>query len=217
MSVRVGVLASGSGTNLQALLDADLGPAEIVLVVANVPGAKALDRARAAGVDARLIVHRDYDDREAFERVLIDALSGARVEIVVLAGFMRVLTAHFLSAFPDRVINIHPSLLPAFPGLEAQRQAWEAGVRISGCTVHLVDAGVDTGPILAQTAVPVLAEDTVADLQRRILAAEHRLLPAVVRGIAEGQLAAGQRRPLRSIDADPGRVLVSPALSERDR
>ena len=187
--MRVGVLASGSGTNLQALLDADLGDARVVLVIANVPGAKALDRARAAGVASQLINHRDFPRRVAFDAALVEALREADVDLVVLAGFMRIVTTAFLDAFPDRVINIHPSLLPAFPGVDAQRQAFEAGVRVTGCTVHLVDAGTDTGPILAQAAVPVRGDDALVDLQRRILAAEHRLLPAVVKAFAAGTLA----------------------------
>ena len=212
MKLRVGVLASGSGTNLQALLDANLGQAEVVIVICNVPGAQALDRGRAAGIETLLISHREYGGREAFETALVDALSGANVDLVVLAGFMRVLTPHFLSAYADRVINIHPSLLPAFPGLDAQQKAHEAGVRISGCTVHLVDAGVDTGPILAQAAVPVLATDSLRDLQRRILAAEHRLLPATVRKLADGNRALGSRLPLTGDEASAEATLVSPAL-----
>ena len=216
MTVRVGVLASGSGTNLQALLDADLRPAEIVIAVCNVAGARALERARAAGVTATLLPHRDYPDRRAFESALIEVLTGARVDWVVLAGFMRVLTPHFLSAFENRVLNIHPSLLPAFPGLEAQRQAFEAGVRISGCTVHVVDAGVDTGPILAQAAVPVRTDDALVDLQRRILAAEHRLLPAVVRAIGQGRIDL-DRLVLLGPDERADHALASPALGEADR
>ncbi len=214
MTVRVGVLASGSGTNLQALLDAELSPAEVVLVVCNVAGARALDRAQTAGVATELIRHRDYETRETFDAAVVSALHAARVELVVLAGFMRLVTSVVLDAFPQRVINIHPSLLPAFGGLEAQRQALEAGVRVSGCTVHLVDAGVDTGPILAQAAVPVLPDDRLVDLQRRILAAEHRLLPQVVRAIADGRLRTDGDRPYLVGSTDLSAVLASPALSE---
>lgn len=188
MSVRVGVLASGSGTNLQALIDAELSPAELSCVVCNVPGAKALSRAEAAGLPAELIDHKAYPSRTAFEDAVVARLRAHGVEWVVLAGFMRILGAPLLSAFPDRILNIHPSLLPAFPGLDAQGQAHAAGVCISGCTVHLIDAGCDTGPILAQAAVPRLPGDSRDELQRRILAQEHRLLPAVVRAAAEGRI-----------------------------
>lgn len=216
--MRIGVLASGSGTNLQALLDADLGPAEIALVICNVPGARAIERAEQAHVPATLISHRDYPSREAFDAALVEALRAAGVELVVLAGFMRVLTPAFVDAFADRVINIHPSLLPAFPGVDAQRQAFEAGVRITGCTVHLVDRGIDTGPILAQAAVAVGVDDQLVDVQRRILAQEHRLLPAVVRAIAHGHLTfSGSRPHLARWAADPDAVLVSPQLPERDQ
>ncbi len=215
MRMRIGVLASGSGTNLQALLDADLGPADIVSVVVNVEGAKALARAEAAGVPARLIRHRDFADRESFDAALVEALRAAGVDLVVLAGFMRILTPVVLDAFPGRIINVHPSLLPAFPGVDAQRQAFEAGVRITGCTVHVVDAGVDTGPILAQAAVPILETDTVVDLQRRVLAVEHQLLPAVVRAIADGRIFPADGRPrLRGPEPDPGAVLACPSLPE---
>ena len=216
MSLRVGVLASGSGSNLQALLNADLGPAEIVVVLSNVEGAKALDRATAAGVPAQLVRHRDFESREAFDAAMVEVLQAAGVELIVLAGFMRVVTPVFLNAFSDRVINIHPALLPSFPGLDAQRQAFEAGVRISGCTVHLVDAGVDTGPILAQSAVPILNDDALVDVQRRILAAEHRLLPSVVRAVAEGRLdpasESAKHRRLRGLDARSNEVLMSPTF-----
>lgn len=187
-SVRLGVLASGSGTNLQALLDADLGPARVEVVLSNVPTAGALARARRAGVATEVVDHREVKPRAAFDRALAERLEGHRVDWVVLAGFMRVLTPVLLDRFEGRVVNIHPALLPAFPGLDAQGQAFRAGVKLAGCTVHLVDAGVDTGPILAQAAVPVLPDDSEASLQQRILAEEHRLFPAVIRALAEGRL-----------------------------
>lgn len=190
--VPVGVLVSGSGTNLQALLDAGAAPgfpARIAVVISNRPAVAALDRAAAAGVPAVLIDHRPYrGDRAAFDAALVAALRARSVEWVACAGFMRVLTPVLLDAFPGRVLNIHPALLPAFPGLHAQRQALEAGVAIAGCTVHLVDDGVDTGPILAQAAVPVHAQDDEAALSARILAAEHRLYPEVLRWAAEGRI-----------------------------
>ena len=186
--VPIGVLASGSGSNLQALLDADLGVGAIVVVVSNVPGARALERAQAAGVRAVLVDHRRYGDRAEFDREIVRELKASGVEWVVLAGFMRIVTSTLLDAFRDRVVNIHPALLPSFPGTKAQKQALEAGVGKSGCTVHLVDEGMDTGPILAQVEVPVFPDDTEASLGARILKEEHRLYPKVVRALADGGL-----------------------------
>ncbi len=193
--MRAAVLVSGGGTNLQALLDArdDLGAA-LCLVVSNRADAFALERARRAGVEAMCLSHKDFATREDFDRALRDALLTRGVELVVLAGFMRVLTPVFLDAFPDRVINVHPALLPAFPGVDAQAQALAHGVKVTGCTVHLVDAGVDTGPILAQAAVPVHDDDTVETLRARILVEEHRLLPAAVRAVAAGRVTREGRR-----------------------
>jgi phosphoribosylglycinamide formyltransferase-1 len=195
---RVGVLASGSGTNLQALIDAaargELGPARLVVVGANVAGCGALGRARAAGLDTFVIEHRAFASREAFDEAVMAALRARQVELVVLAGFMRILTPGFLAAFPDRVVNIHPSLLPAFPGVHSQAQAFRHGVKLAGCTVHLVDTGVDSGPILAQAAVPVLNDDDEETLRLRILAEEHKLLPAVVRAFAEGRVSVDPAR-----------------------
>jgi phosphoribosylglycinamide formyltransferase 1 len=195
--IGIGVLVSGSGTNLQAILDAaargELG-AEVRLVVSNVPGARALERARAAGVATRVLPHREFASREAFDDALVSALREARVELVALAGFMRIVTRRVLDAFPGRVVNIHPSLLPAFPGLHAQKQALEYGARVSGCTVHLVDEGCDSGPILAQAAVPILDGDTEEALAARILVEEHRLYPAALRALAEGRVTVAGRR-----------------------
>jgi phosphoribosylglycinamide formyltransferase 1 len=181
---KLGVLVSGSGSNLQALLDACARadyPAEVALVVSNVPTAFALERARTAGVAARALDHKTFGTRADFEKALGDALEQAGVEWVCLAGFMRLLGADFLGRFPGRVLNIHPSLLPAFPGLHAQRQALARGVKVAGCTVHFVDPGMDTGPIVAQSAVPVLTGDDEAALSARILEAEHRLYPLAVK------------------------------------
>lgn len=195
--LRVGVLVSGSGSNLQAILDAarDRQRAFIVsAVVSNVEGAGALARARAAGVaDVVVEPHKAAAagpprTREQFEDAVHRHLIGAGVELVVLAGFMRVLTASFIARWPRRVINVHPALCPAFPGMHAARQALDRGVKITGCTVHLVDAGVDTGPILAQAAVPVLEGDDEATLQARIQIEEHRLLPEVLARVARGAL-----------------------------
>ena len=195
--VPIAVLASGSGTNFQALLDADLGPGKIVLLLSNKPDAKAIDRAKRAHVPVAVIDHREHPSREEFDRAVVDRLHQARAEWVVFAGFMRVVTRVLLDAFPKRIVNVHPALLPAFPGVNAQKQAFDAGVKITGCTVHLVDPGVDTGPILAQAAVPVLPTDDLDTLRLRILAQEHRLFPAVVRALAEGRLTEDSRgRPV---------------------
>lgn len=194
---RLGVLVSGRGSNLQALIDAVAAGtlrATIAVVVSNMPGVAALDRARAAAIQTRVISHRGWSSREAYDEALVDALAEHRVDLVCLAGFMRRLTAHFLGRFAGPVLNVHPSLLPAFPGLDAPSQAIAHGVRIAGCTVHLVTAELDAGPIVAQAAVPVLTDDTADTLAARILVEEHRLLPqAVERVLAGGWRLDGRR------------------------
>jgi phosphoribosylglycinamide formyltransferase-1 len=196
--VNVGVLVSGSGTNLQALIDrarrGELGPARIAVVGSNVPDCAALARARAAGLPTFVVDHRDYSARAGFDRALMTGLRAHQTDLVVLAGFMRVLGEEMLSTFPGRIVNIHPALLPAFAGVRAQRQAFDAGVKVSGCTVHFVDSGVDTGPIIAQAAVLVHEDDDEESLRARILAEEHRLLPAVVRAIAERRVVIEDRK-----------------------
>jgi phosphoribosylglycinamide formyltransferase-1 len=196
--VKTAVLASGGGTNLQSLIDhwleGSLAPAELSVVGVNVPGCQALARAERAGLPTFVLSHKTFASREAFDRALAAELQGRGVELVVLAGFMRVLTPAFLDAFPNRVVNIHPALLPAFPGTHAQKQALDYGVKLSGCTVHFVDAGTDTGPIIAQAAVPVLPDDDEDSLRQRILAEEHRLLPAVVSAVAAGRVTVDGRR-----------------------
>jgi phosphoribosylglycinamide formyltransferase-1 len=188
----VAVLVSGSGTNLQSLLDAAATPdypARIAVVVSNVPGVRALERAAAAGVPTKVLPHQGYPDRAAYDRALVEAIAPFSCTIVCLAGFMRLVGPTFLRAFPGGVLNVHPALLPCFPGLHSHRQALEHGVKLTGCTVHLVDEGTDTGPIVAQAAVPILEDDTEDSLQRRIQEQEHRLFP-----IALGLLAAGRLR-----------------------
>jgi phosphoribosylglycinamide formyltransferase-1 len=192
--MKIGVLVSGRGTNLQALLDAELAPAEIAVVISNRPGAAALDRARAASVTAITIDHKAFANRDAFEQALLSSLAAHEVELVVLAGFMRILGPRFIAAFPSRIVNTHPALLPAFPGVDAPAQAIAYGVTISGVTVHFVDDGVDTGPIIAQRAVPVLAGDDAASLHARIQLEEHRLLPRVVQALAAGRITCEGRR-----------------------
>ncbi len=196
--MKTAVLASGGGTNLQSLIDhwqkGMLRPAELVVVGANVPGCGALERAGRAGIPTFVLSHKSFAAREDFDRALVAELHDRAVELVVLAGFMRVLTPVFLDAFPHRVVNIHPALLPAFPGIHAQKQALDYGVKLSGCTVHFVDAGTDTGPIIAQTAVPVLPDDDENTLGQRILAEEHRILPAAIQAIASGRVKVEGRR-----------------------
>ncbi len=173
--MRIAVLLSGRGSNFVALAEACARgevPAEIVLVLSNKPDAGGLERARERGIASRAIVTKGIT-REEHERQLIAALRAAGVEWVCLAGYMRLLTPVFIDAFPQRIVNIHPALLPAFPGVDAQHQAWEYGVKVSGCTVHLVDTGCDTGPIVLQRVVPVLDADTADDLAARILEQEH--------------------------------------------
>jgi phosphoribosylglycinamide formyltransferase-1 len=194
--LRLGVLASGGGTNLQAILDAcrEPGfPAEVAVVLSNLPRAGALERARKAGVPAELVDHTEYKDRDLFEAELVKRLQAHGAELICLAGFMRILRGGFLRSFPGRVINIHPSLLPSFPGLHAQRQALQHGVKLSGCTVHFVDEGTDTGPIIVQAAVPVLEGDDEAALSARILVQEHRCYPLAIRLIAGGDVTLEQR------------------------
>ena len=196
--MRFAVLVSGSGTNLQALLDAEargeLDPGEVVVVVSNRPEAAALGKAARAGKPAIPLDHRPFPSREAFEDALREVLANHQVDAVILAGFMRVLTPRFLAAYPDRVLNIHPSLLPAFPGIDSQRQAFEYGVKVTGCTVHFVDASVDGGAVILQRAVPVEPDDDVELLRARILAEEHILLPRAAQLLAAGRLERRGRR-----------------------
>jgi phosphoribosylglycinamide formyltransferase 1 len=188
--MRVGVLASGSGSNFQALVEGVAGDPsiQIVALLCNRPGARVFERAKSLGVPSQLMDHTQWPTREAYDEALAAELTSRGVEWVCLAGYMRLVTSRFLAAFPGRVVNIHPALLPSFPGLHGARQALEAGVRVSGCTVHLVDQGTDTGPIIAQATVPVLPSDDEAALSARIQVQEHRLYPLVVRAIARGEV-----------------------------
>jgi phosphoribosylglycinamide formyltransferase-1 len=196
--LRVGVVASGRGTDFQSLVDArDRGDlsVDLAILICNVPGAPVLGRAKKAGVPAVVVDHRPFGkDREGFEREVVKALREARTELVVFAGFMRLVTPYFMGQFPMRIMNIHPSLLPAFPGAHAQRDALEAGVKVTGCTIHFVDASVDGGPIILQKAVPVREDDTEETLAARILEQEHIFLPLAVRLVAEGRLNVEGRR-----------------------
>jgi phosphoribosylglycinamide formyltransferase-1 len=194
---RVVVLVSGQGSNLQALLDAAAEPSSkmaVVLVAADRPEAYGLERARLAGVDVAVVRPADHPDRPAFDRALRDLVAAARPDAVCLAGFMRILGPDFVRAFPDRIVNTHPSLLPAFRGAHAVRDALAYGVKLSGCTVHLVDEQVDHGPVLFQAAVPVNDDDDEDRLHERIKRQEHRLLPAAVRLVAGGRVRVDGRR-----------------------
>jgi len=185
----IGVLISGRGSNLQAIIGA-IGDgrldAQIALVISNKADAQGLERAREAGIETLVLDHRAFASREAFDQAMVDALRSREVRLVCLAGFMRLLSATFVRGFPNRILNIHPALLPSFPGLHAQRQAVEHGVRFSGATVHLVDTNLDAGPIVMQAVVPVFADDTEDSLSARILAEEHRIYPEAIQRILDG-------------------------------
>lgn len=218
MSVRFAILASGSGTNLQALLDeADRPdfPGEVAVVLSNKPNAYALERARTAGIPVEVVTRRAFPERSDWDREAAERLRAHRVDWICLAGFMRIVSPAMLEAFPNRIVNIHPSLLPSFPGLHAHRQALEAGVCASGCTVHMVDRGVDTGTIIAQGVVPVLQRDTEETLQRRILGVEHRVYPAVMRWIAQGLLTCDPDGTLRvDLPSEEKRFFLAEGLSD---
>ena len=209
MTNRVAVLISGSGTNLQALIDHSQRAectAEIAVVVSNRANVRGLDRARDAGIDAVWIDHRGKA-RAAYDRELVDRLKQSEVDWVFLAGFMRLLSPVFLDAFPGRVINIHPALLPSFPGLNAQQQAFDAGVQVSGATVHFVDSGMDTGAIIAQGSIRREPGDTIDAFSSRILAMEHRLFPMVMQWATEGRLALRDGAAVIDLAEGESRVL----------
>jgi phosphoribosylglycinamide formyltransferase-1 len=212
---RLAVLISGEGSNLQALIDACAAPgfpAAIALVVSNRPQARGLARAAAAGLPTAVIDHRRYADREEFEAALDLALRQAAPDLVCLAGFMRLLTPGFVGRWAGQMINIHPSLLPAFKGLDTHARVLAAGARLTGCTVHVVTPGMDEGPILVQAAVPVLPQDTPETLAARVRAAEHRAYPLAVKLFAEGRIALGQRGAtiLGGAAAEADAVLLNP-------
>jgi phosphoribosylglycinamide formyltransferase-1 len=204
--ITLGVLVSGGGTNLQAILDAIAArtlDARVAVVVSNVAGVGAIARAEKAEVATIVVDHRAYADRSSFDAKVVETLKEHAVDYVVLAGFMRLVTPTLLDAFPMRVVNVHPALLPAFPGVNAQARALEYGVRVTGCTVHFVDTGTDTGPIIAQAIVPVLEGDDADALRERILAREHELLPRVLQWCAEGRVRVEPR------DGERARVRVA--------
>lgn len=197
---RIGVLISGRGSNLQAIIDniaAGRLDAEIAVVISNREHAAGLERARAAGIETLHIDHKRYPSREAFDLAVVAALKQRGVSLVCLAGFMRLLSAAFVEAFPNRILNIHPSLLPAFVGLDGERQAWEYGVKVSGATVHVVTPELDAGPIVLQAVVPVRDDDTPDALAARILAEEHRIYPEAIDIMLAGGWRIEGRRFIR--------------------
>ena len=215
--LKVGILISGRGSNMAALIDASGAadfPADVVQVIANNPDAAGLSHASAAGIETRVIDHREFADRAGFEDAIDAALRQAGVELVCLAGFMRLLGAEFLRRWHDRVLNIHPSLLPAFRGLHAHEQAIASGVRISGCTVHIVRPEMDAGPIVVQAAVPVAADDTADTLAARVLTAEHRIYPQALRLMAEGRIRIQYDHVLVDGAVRSTALLISPSASE---
>lgn len=200
-SRRIGVLISGRGSNLQALIDAIRDgrlDAEIAVVISNREDAQGIERARAVGIEAVCVSHKGWSSRDDYDRALARELAARGVRLVCLAGFMRRVGAPMLDAFPNAILNIHPSLLPAFPGVDAQRQAFAHGVKVSGVTVHFVDADLDAGPIVIQRAVPILDADTPETLAARILVEEHRAYPEAVKMVLDGGWRIEGRRFLRS-------------------
>lgn len=195
--LKIAVLASGSGSNLQAIIDeikSGFLPVELALVLSDKPQAYALQRAEAVGVPTKVLLPADFASREDYDAELVRLLKASGAEAVALAGYMRLVTPVFLQAFSHRVLNIHPALLPSFPGLHGQRQAFEYGVKVAGCTVHFVDEGMDSGPIILQAPVPVLEDDDADSLAARILEQEHIIYPLALRLLAEGKLHIEGRR-----------------------
>ena len=208
MKKRIAVLLSGRGSNFEALADSiasgRIPNAEIAIVISNREGAPGIEKARARGIEALVIPSKGLE-REAYDKLVVAALRDEKVDLVCLAGYMRLLSAHFVASFPNRILNIHPSLLPAFPGLESQRQALEHGAKFSGCTVHFVDENLDAGPIVLQACVPIEDRDTPETLSERILREEHRIYTEAVRIVLEGRYRMEGRRVL----------LESPKMTEK--
>lgn len=204
---RAAVFASGSGSNFEAIAKACAEdracPCDIALLVCDKPGASALERAKRLGIEAAVFRPKAYVSREAYEADVVRELQARGIDFIILAGYMRLITSTLLSAYENRILNIHPSLLPAFPGLHAVEQALEYGAKIAGVTVHLVDGGMDTGPIIAQEAIPVLAGDTAETLYSRIQEIEHRLYPAVVKAFASGRIRLGDDGRRVAIEGGP--------------
>jgi phosphoribosylglycinamide formyltransferase-1 len=214
--VRLGVLISGSGTNLQAIIDAvEQGklPVSIGVVISNVDEVEGIERAKRHGLPSRIIRHTEFPTRESFEKTLVAELDQHGVNLVILAGFLRLLSPSFVRRYPNRIMNIHPSLLPAFPGLNVQKKAIDHGVRFSGCTVHFVDEECDHGPIIIQAAVPVYPNDAVEELAERILREEHRIYPLAIRFYAEGRLRIeGRRVFVEGLQKEEKSALIHPTI-----
>ena len=211
--LKIAILVSGRGSNMEALLSAAAAadyPAEIVRVISNRPGAGALEKAQRLGIATEVIDHRAYAERRAFDAEVSAVLEAAGVELVALAGFMRLLNEDFVERWRDRLINIHPSLLPLFPGLDTHERALAAGVKLHGCTVHFVRAELDCGPVIGQAAVPVMEGDDADALAARVLAAEHRLYPLCLRLIAEGRVRVEGERAVIEGPSDDTAVLINP-------
>jgi phosphoribosylglycinamide formyltransferase-1 len=214
-ALQLTVLISGTGSNLRAILAAiDAGTCDAVVqaVISDRASAQGLSLATERGIATRIVKLSDYESREAWDAALARTVQSFAPELVVLAGFMKIVGAHMLAAFSGRILNVHPALLPAFPGNDGPAQALAANVRITGCTVHVVDGGVDTGPIVAQAAVRVLPSDDAETLHARIQRAEHALFPAVIHGIARGVIALGERAGVPSASLDDAAMLISPQL-----
>lgn len=216
-SLKLGVLISGSGSNLQSIIDnIEKGAlhATIKIVVCNKPDALGITRAKKHGLPVAVLKHEDFKTRDDFDAELIRILKKSEVDLVALAGFMRILTTSFLQAFPQKVINIHPALLPSFPGTSGQKDAFEYGVKFSGCTVHFVDEGVDSGPIIIQSVVPVFQSDTKETLAARILKEEHRIYPRAIQFFAEGKIEiTGRRVRIKDVEEAPLTVLHNPSVT----
>ncbi|GAB6183926.1 phosphoribosylglycinamide formyltransferase [Thermodesulfovibrio hydrogeniphilus] len=214
--LKIGVLASGRGSNFQAIIDeieAGRLPAKIEILIVDNPNAYAIERAKKHGIPHLYVNPKDFLSKEAFYEKIRDELLAKGVELVVLAGFMRIVKKPLLDAFPNRIMNIHPALLPSFPGLHGQKQAVDYGVRISGCTVHFVDEGVDTGPIIIQAAVPVHPDDTEDSLSERILRLEHKIFPEAIRLFAEGRLQVEGRKVKIKDYRLPEKFFTNPEIS----
>jgi phosphoribosylglycinamide formyltransferase 1 len=209
------ILISGRGSNMDAILRARL-PARVAAVISNDPKARGLELARAHNVETAVVNHRAYPERQAFDSALAAEIERHRPDLVVLAGFMRILTPGFVERYRGRIVNIHPSLLPAFAGLDTHRRALESGVRVHGCTVHFVNAAVDNGPIIAQAVVPVQPGDTEERLAARVLAEEHRIYPQVIRWFCEGRIQLGRNGTV-TVDTERAgdRALISPPVEEK--
>lgn len=215
--IRISVMISGGGTNLQALIDScadDDFPATIALVISNKTDSYGLERAKKAGIPTKVINHKDYESREAFEDDINIALKESETELVCLAGFMRILGSNFVNGWKDRMINIHPSLLPSYKGLHTHERAIEDGVRFAGCTVHYVRPEMDDGPIILQAAVPISAHDTPESLAKRVLEAEHKIYPEAIKLIAERRIRIRGHRAFIEDMVEPVETIINPMLTD---